>query len=123
MWRRLSKPSVIVLTSATIALAVLYVAYRWVDPLPPRHFAIAAGITGTTYDDFARQYARILARDGVDLVARNYASAVEHFDALHDASSGVQAALPTFGFTQPSDAAAVYSLGGISDTPIFIFYR
>src|SRR5437773_6884815 len=24
---------------------------------------------------------------------------------------------------QPSDAAAFYSLGGISDTPIFIFYR
>src|SRR5438034_392347 len=101
MWRRLSKPSVIVLTSAAIAFAVLYLAYRWVDPLPPRHFAIAAGITGTTYDDFARQYARILARDGVDLEARNYASAVEHFDALRDPSSGVQAAFTTFGFTHP----------------------
>ncbi len=123
MWRRLSKPSVIVLTSAAIAFAVLYLAYRWVDPLPPRHFAIAAGITGTTYDDFARQYARILARDGVDVEVRNYASAIEHFDVLRDATSGVQAALTNFGFTQPSDAATLYSLGGISDTPIFIFYR
>ena len=123
MWRRLSKPSVIVLTSAAIAFAVLYLAYRWVDPLPPRHFAIAAGIRGTTYDDFARQYARILARDGVDLEVRNYASAIEHFDVLRDATSGVQAALTNFGFTQPSDAATLYSLGGISDTPIFIFYR
>ncbi|TMG82196.1 MAG: hypothetical protein E6H76_16285 [Betaproteobacteria bacterium] len=123
MWRRLSKPSVIVLTSAAIAFAVLYLAYRWVDPLPPRHFAIAAGITGTTYDDFARQYARILARDGVDVEVRNYASAIEHFDVLRDATSGVQAALTNFGFTQPSDAATLYSLGGISDTPIFMFYR
>src|SRR6266480_1299070 len=112
MWRRLSKPSVIVLTSAAIAFTVLYLAYRLVDPLPPRHVAIAAGIRGTTYDDFARQYARILARDGVDLEVRNYASAIEHFDVLRDAASPVQAALTAFGFTQPSDAATLYSLRG-----------
>jgi hypothetical protein len=121
MWPRL--PLVVVIPSAAIVLAVLYVAYRFVDPLPPRHLAIAAGIPGTTYDDFARQYARILARDGVDLEVRNYASAIEHFDVLRDAASGVQAAFTAFGFTQPSDTAIIYSLGGISDTAIFIFYR
>ncbi len=81
-----------------------------VDPLPPRRFAVAAGIPGTGYDVFARQYARILTRDGVDLEVQNYASAIEHFDVLRDATSPVQAALTTFGFTQPSDAATLYSL-------------
>jgi len=57
MRRRLSKPLVIVIAWAAIVLASLYVVYRLVDPLPPRHFAIAAGIAGTTYDEFARQYA------------------------------------------------------------------
>jgi TRAP-type uncharacterized transport system substrate-binding protein len=111
------------LPSTAIILAVLYIIYRLVDPLPPRHFAIAAGIPGTGYDVFARQYARILARDGVDLEVRNYASAIEHFDVLRDAASPVQAALTTFGFTQPADADMLYSLGGISDTAIFLFYR
>ena len=123
MWRRLWKPLVIVLPWTAIVLAVLYIIYRLVDPLPPRRFAIAAGIPGTGYDVFARQYARILARDGVDLEVHNYASAIEHFDVLRDATSPVQAALTTFGFTQPSDAATLYSLGGISDTAIFLFYR
>ena len=123
MWRRLWKPLVIVLPWTAIVLAVLYIIYRLVDPLPPRHFAIAAGIPGTGYDVVARQYARILARDGVDLEVRNYASAIEHFDVLRDATSPVQAALTTFGFTQPSDAATLYSLGGISDTAIFLFYK
>ena len=123
MWRRLWKPLVIVLPWTAIVLAVLYIIYRLVDPLPPRRFAIAAGIPGTGYDVFARQYARILARDGVDLEVHNYASAIEHFDVLRDAASPVQAALTTFGFTQPSDAATLYSLGGISDTAIFLFYR
>ena len=123
MWRRLWKPLVIVLPWTAIVLAVLYIIYRLVDPLPPRRFAIAAGIPGTGYDVFARQYARILTRDGVDLEVHNYASAIEHFDVLRDASSPVQAALTTFGFTKPSDAATLYSLGGISDTAIFLFYK
>ena len=123
MWRRLWKPLVIVLPWTAIVLAVLYIIYRLVDPLPPRRFAIAAGIPGTGYDVFARQYARILTRDGVDLEVHNYASAIEHFDVLRDATSPVQAALTTFGFTQPSDAATLYSLGGISDTAIFLFYK
>ena len=123
MWRRLWKPLVIVLPWTAMVLAVLYIIYRLVDPLPPRRFAIAAGIPGTGYDVFARQYARILTRDGVDLEVHNYASAIEHFDVLRDATSPVQAALTTFGFTQPSDAATLYSLGGISDTAIFLFYK
>jgi TRAP-type uncharacterized transport system substrate-binding protein len=123
MWRRLWKPLVIVLPWTAIVLAVLYIIYQLVDPLPPRRFAIAAGIPGTGYDVFARQYARILTRDGVDLEVHNYASAIEHFDVLRDATSPVQAALTTFSFTQPSDAATLYSLGGISDTAIFLFYK
>jgi TRAP-type uncharacterized transport system substrate-binding protein len=107
---------------AVILVAALYATYRVIDPLPPRHFTIAAGIPGTTYDDFARQYARIFARHGVDLEVRNYPSAVEHFDALRDPASGVQAAFTNFGFTQPNDAAMLYSLGGIADTPVFICY-
>ncbi|MGV8059818.1 MAG: TAXI family TRAP transporter solute-binding subunit [Smithellaceae bacterium] len=113
----------ILIVSAAIVIAALYVAYRLIDPLPPNHFAIAAGIPGTTYDDLARQYSRILARDGVNLEVRNYASAMEHFDALRNVASGVQAAFTQYRFTQTSDATTLYSLGGISDTAIFIFYR
>jgi TRAP-type uncharacterized transport system substrate-binding protein len=121
--RRLSKPLVIVLASATLVLVGLYVIYRVVEPLPPHRLVIAAGIAGTTYDDFARQYAQILARHGVALEVRNYAGATEHFGLLRDSASGVQAAITTFGFTGPRDAETLYSLGGISDTPVFIFYR
>ena len=74
---------------AAVVLAIVYITYRLIDPLPPHHFAIAAGIKGSGYDDFARQYARILAREGVELETRNYSGAVEHFDALRNAASGV----------------------------------
>src|SRR5262249_9500422 len=35
----------------------------------------------------------------------------------------VQAALTPFGFTQSRDAESLYSLGGIFDSALFIFYR
>ena len=109
--------------SAAIVLAVLYVAYRWIDPLPPRHLVIAAGPVASAYDNFARRYARILARDGVVLDIRNSAGAVKDLDLLREASSGVQAGLTTFGVTQPTDAGIFYSLGEIFDAVIFVFYR
>jgi uncharacterized protein len=121
MWRR--SPLVIVIASAAIVVAALYVTYRLVDPLPPRHLVISAGMTGSGYENFARQYARILARHGVELEIRNSAGAVENLDLLRDPASDVQAALTTFGLTQPADADILYSLGGIFDAAIFIFYR
>ncbi len=114
---------VIMIASAAIVVAALYVIYRLVDPLPPRHIAIAAGMAGSGYDNFARQYARILARHGVELEIRNSAGAVENLDLLRDSTSGIQAALTTFGITQTADADILYSLGGVFDAAIFIFYR
>src|SRR4029450_5103961 len=121
MWPR--SPLIIVTLSAATVLAALYGAYRLVDPLPPRNLAIAAGAAGSGYDNFARQYALILARNGVELRVRNSACAVENLALLRDAASGVQAALATFGVTQPSDEDILYSLGGIYDAAIFIFHR
>jgi TRAP-type uncharacterized transport system substrate-binding protein len=117
------KPLLIVIPAAAIVLAVLYGVYRWVDPLPPRHLAIAAGAVGSGYETFARHYARILAPHGVNLAIRNSAGAVEDLDLLRDPAAGVQAALTTFGFTQSADADTLYSLGGIFNAAIFIFYR
>ena len=123
MWRRLWKPWAVVVGAAAIAFAILYAAYQLIDPLPPRQLVIAAGAPGTGYENVARQYARILAGHGVELTIRNSAGAVEDLDLLRDPASGVQAALTTFGVTQGADAERLYSLGGIFDTGIFIFYR
>ena len=123
MWDRLWKPLVVVVPSTAIALAILYLAYEWVDPLPPRHLVLAAGPVRSGYDKFGRQYARILARDAVELEMRNSAGAVEDLDLLRDPGSGVQAALTTLGLTAADDASTLYSLGGIFDAPIFIFYK
>jgi TRAP-type uncharacterized transport system substrate-binding protein len=112
-----------VLAATAILLAGSYITYRLVDPLPPRHFVIAAGIADSGYDNFAKRYARILARNGIDLEIRNTAGAVENLDLLRDPASKVQAALTTLGFAHPGDADHLASLGGVFDAPIFVFYK
>ena len=121
MWRRVSL--VILISSAAIVFGVLYVIYRLVDPLPPRHLVIAASTAGSGYDNVAKRYALLLARHGVELEIRHSAGAVEDLNLLRDPASSVQAALTTFGVTQPADMDILYSLGGIFDAAIFIFYR
>jgi hypothetical protein len=123
MWGSSWRRWIAAIISTAIVVAVLYMAYRWVDPLPPRQFAIAAGAAGSGYESFARRYAQILARDGVAVEIRNAAGAVEDLVLLRDPASGVKAALTTFGFTQPHDLDILYSLGGIFDAAIFICYR
>src|SRR6516225_7568166 len=101
MWPRFWKPLVIVIPSAAIVLAVLYMTYRFIDPIPPRHFVISAGMTGSGYDNFARQYARILARDGVGLEVRNAAGAVEDLNLLRDGASGCRQLSPRSVLREP----------------------
>jgi uncharacterized protein len=112
----------IVIFSAAIAVGALYLAYLLIDPLPPRHFAIAAAGVGSAYENSAKQYRPILARCGVELEIRNSAGALENDHLLRDSASGVQAAFTTFGTTKADDADILYSLGGTFNTPIFILY-
>jgi TRAP-type uncharacterized transport system substrate-binding protein len=121
MWPRL--PLLILTSSAVIVCAALYVTYRLIDPLPPRHLVIAAGMPGSGYENIAKRYGRILARHGVELEIRNSRGAVEDLNLLRDPASRVQAALTTFGVTQPTDQDIFYSLGGIFDAAIFIFHK
>ncbi len=123
MWLSELGPVVFVLFWAAIAFAFIYIAYRWIDPLPPRQLSIAANAAGSTYDNYARQYARILARNGVQLNVRNTAGALDDLRLLRDPASGVQAALTTYGLGEPGDPDALNSLGGVFDGSIFIFYR
>ena len=82
------KPLLILIPLAAIVLAVLYISYRLVDPLPPRHLVIAAGMPGSGYENIAKRYGKILARHGVELEIRNSAGAVEDLNLLRDPPPG-----------------------------------
>jgi TRAP-type uncharacterized transport system substrate-binding protein len=78
---RIRSPFVVVPLSALVVLSLLCVTYFLVDPLPPRRFVIATGAPSSFYENFAKQYQRILARYGVTLEVRNSAGALDNLKA------------------------------------------
>jgi TRAP-type uncharacterized transport system substrate-binding protein len=123
IWRRFPASSVAVFSAAALVLAVLYLGFRILDPVPPSRLVLVAGAAGSRYDEFARKYAQVFARQGVTLEIRHAAGALEGLAQLRDANTGVQAALTAFGFTEPGDGETLASLGGVYDAPLFVFYR
>src|SRR5262249_10827199 len=123
VWLSELSPLVFVLFWAVIALAFIYIGYRWIEPLPARRLSIAAVALAATYDNDARLSGGILTRHTVPLNVRNSVGGIENLHHLRDPASGVQAALSSFGPTESDDPETFKSLGGIFDAPIFIFYR
>ena len=48
-----------------LALALLGLAYHWLDPNPPREITVATGPAQSAYDEFGQRYAAALAAHGI----------------------------------------------------------
>ncbi len=129
--KRLRRPSqlslrdiIAVLLPALLVIGgVLWIAHRFVQPAPPRSFTISAGADGGAYYGYAQRYREILARDGVDLIVKASAGAVENLERLRDPDSGVDVALVQSGLLGEETADGLVSLGGLFYEPIWLFYR
>ena len=50
---------------AALAVALLVLAYLWLDPMPPQHVRLATGPAQSAYDEFGKRYrAALAAPDG-----------------------------------------------------------
>ena len=129
--QRLRRPSqlslrdmlAVLLPALLVIGGVLWVAHRFVQPAPPRSFTISAGTDSGAYFGYAMRYREILARDGVDLIVRPSAGALENLERLRDPESGVDVALVQSGLLGEEPADGLVSLGGLFYEPIWIFYR
>jgi TRAP-type uncharacterized transport system substrate-binding protein len=108
-----------------IVLIAIAAMWPFLQPAPPKKVVIATGPEGTSYDDFAREYARYFAEHGITLEIRRTGGARENYALLMDPGSGVDAALVQGGTAPPPDRVAnkVQALCTVSFEPLFILYR
>lgn len=110
-----------------IAIALLGVAYYFLDPTPPRRVVLATGIDQGAYAEFGRRYAEILKRHGITVALRSTQGAAENLALLRDPASGVDLAFVQGGAdVAPAEGAPdddLVSLGGLFYEPVWIFYR
>lgn len=126
--RQLSLKDLLLFGLPCLALVAggFWLAAKFVKPAPPSRIVISTGAEDGAYHAFARQYARVLARDGIALEVRASAGAVENLRRLQDPASEVEVAFVQGGLKAAhagEDAPALVSLAAVAYEPLWVFAR
>lgn len=111
------------LPSLLLILVALVIAYKFIDPAPPRHIVITTGDPSLNYSAFASIYGVYLKNEGVTLESRESSGDVENLKRLKDPDSGVDIAFIQDGIASTEGAGSLLSLGSLYYEPAWIFCR
>ena len=116
-----------------LAAGLLWGAYQWLQPTPPRTVVLATGVAQGAYAEFGKRYAARLARHGITVQLRPTQGSAENLQLLLQPGSGVDLAFVQGGTWQKpaadpagddtADGPGLQSLGRMFHEPIWLFYR
>jgi TRAP transporter TAXI family solute receptor len=115
------------LTSASplviAAVALLWLAYWWLNPTPPKHITLATGPAQSAYAEFGARYAKALAANGIEVRLLPSEGSSANLQLLREGKADI-------GFVQGGSAGQateeeqeMQSLGSLFVEPIWLFYR
>ena len=118
----------IVVTFGPVLLLVAVlsvVAYRLIDPSPPRVVTLSTGQENSAYEQLAKRYASVLARQGIEVRLRRSQGSIDNLQRLQDPASGIDIAFVQSGSTNYANAerSGLISLGSLFTEPVWLFYR
>jgi hypothetical protein len=106
-----------------LAIALLVLAYWWLDPNPPKRVTLATGPAQSAYEEFGRRYAKALAVEGIEVVQVASEGSAANLQLLRDGKVDL-------GFVQggtsdytDADEEKLASLGSLFVEPLWLFYR
>ena len=114
---------IVVVPAVLLVLAAFWLAAQFVKPAPPKSVVMSTGAPHGAYEMYAAHYRAILARDGVTLVERPSAGAVENLERLADPAENVDFAFVQGGLGIGTDKEGLVSLGSFYYEPVWVFYR
>jgi TRAP transporter TAXI family solute receptor len=103
------------------------VAYQFVEPAPPKRIVITSGSESGAYYHYAKRYAAILARNGIELEVQTSAGSLENIQRLERGEA--QIGFVQGGVVQRTDdsdefaESELFSLGSVFYEPVWVFYR
>lgn len=108
---------------ALLTLALLSVAYWWLDPNPPRQVVLATGPEQSAYEEFGKRYAQALRRYGIEVKQLRTEGSSANLDLLRTGQADlgfVQGGSADIGY---DDEDSITSLGSLFVEPLWLFYR
>ena len=114
-----------------LAAALLFGAYYFLKPTPPKRVVLATGPDQGAYTAFGKRYQEELKRFGIEVVLRPSAGSRENLRLLQNAKEDVQIAFVQGGASETRRTSAegeeeklpVMSLGSVFYEPVWLFYR
>ena len=113
-----------------IAMLLLALAYKVLDPTPPTRVVLATGSEQGAYAQFGKRYASRLKAYGIDVELRYTEGAAQNLALLRDPNSGVDIAFVQGGADEQlnahgedAEADGLSSLGSLFYEPVWLFYR
>jgi TRAP-type uncharacterized transport system substrate-binding protein len=108
---------------AIVAVALLVLAYLWLDPTPPKRVTLATGPAQSAYDEFGKRYQKALAAEGIEVVLLQSEGSSDNLRLLREGKADL-------GFVQggsneraTTEESGLQSLGSLFVEPVWLFYR
>jgi TRAP-type uncharacterized transport system substrate-binding protein len=111
---------------ATLAIAaVCFLAYWLVDPSPPRRVTLSTGQDNSSYGQYGKRYAALLAKQHIQVILKPSLGSQDNLARLNDPHSGTDIAFVQSGSTDEVEAErrGLISLGSLFTEPVWLFYR
>lgn len=108
---------------ALLTIALLGLAYWWLEPTPPKRVVLATGPAQSAYDEFGKRYAEALRRYGITVELLPTEGSSENLEKLRSGEADlgfVQGGSADIGY---DDEASIVSLGSLFVEPLWLFYR
>ena len=106
-----------------LAVALLALAYWWLDPNPPKRVTLATGPAQSAYEEFGKRYAKALKLDGITVELVTTQGSAANLQLLRDGKVDL-------GFVQggtsdytDADKENLGSLGSLFLEPLWLFYQ
>ncbi len=106
-----------------LTLALLALAYWWLEPTPPRKVVLATGPEQSAYDEFGKRYAEALRRYGITVELLRTEGSSDNLEKLRTGQADlgfVQGGSADIGY---DDEESIASLGSLFVEPLWLFYR
>lgn len=108
---------------ALLTIALLGLAYWWLDPNPPKRVVLATGPAQSAYDEFGKRYADALRRYGITVELLPTEGSSDNLELLRTGQADlgfVQGGSADIGY---DDEESIVSLGSLFVEPLWLFYR
>src|SRR5690242_9821203 len=111
----------VVAPALLLTIAAFAVAYRFVQPAPPRHIVMATGAPDGVYYYYGRIYHELMAREGIEVTLVQTAGSIANIDLLNQGK--VDVAFIQGGTRADEGDTPLRSLASLYFEPIWVFVR